>query len=370
MSISLRGDIKDFGIPEIFQLVGQQRKTGVLELGRGGEAVRIALYQGAVVRAEPVGAEPESAFVEWLVRCGALPQADALRVLRDCRQSAQSVQAICQAGALVSPELLAEVRALLTRESVFSVLSWTTGHFHFQAEEVESPGEGVEPLAAEQVLMEGLRVLDESHRFAFLVPSRDLVFRATGSLALLRQRLPGDVAAERVFLRVDGRATAQRVIDLARLGSFEGTRALAELRQNGLLEVAGTRPPRMPSALASRSRAAELWSAACAIWLPIGLLGATLVLAQGLVRSAPAARAGGIHWSALERVQQGFELRRMRHAAEACRLRTGRLPATLEELGTLGCLPPGRLAGPERAAYYYAVRDGEMLLLAPSHTPR
>ena len=32
MSIALRGNLRDFGIAEVFQLIGQQRKTGILEI--------------------------------------------------------------------------------------------------------------------------------------------------------------------------------------------------------------------------------------------------------------------------------------------------------------------------------------------------
>lgn len=370
MTVSLRGNLEDFGISEIFQLIGQQRKSGVLEFSRAGESVRIAFHQGSVLRADPVGAEPESAYAEWLVRCGVLTQEVAAQVLRECRENAQSLQGVCAAGGFAAAAELAEVRALLTRESVFSVLAWSRGSFHFQAQEVEVGGGSGESLAAEQILMEGLRVLDESHRFAELVPSRDVVFRALGGLGAVRQQLPGDIAAERIFLRIDGRASAQRSIDLSRLGSFEGTRALAELCRCGLIEATELRRPRGAPVAAARSAGPGLWRQVCATWLPIALLLTTLGLAQGRVRADRNPSAGGVHWSAQERLRRGFELRRLRHAAEACRLAEGRYPERLEQLEAGGCLAAGSLAGVDAAPYYYALRDGEMLLLAPAHSPR
>ncbi len=370
MTVSLRGNLEDFGIPEIFQLIGQQRKTGVLEFSRPGESIRISFCQGSVLRAEPVAAEPESAYAEWLVRCGVLTQEVAHRVLRECRENAQSVQGICSAGGLAAAAELAEVRALLTRESVFSVLAWSRGQFHFQAQEIAVGGETGESLAAEQILMEGLRVLDESQRFAERVPSLDVVFRSVGTLASLRQQLPADTAAERIFLRIDGRTSAQRAIDLTRLGSFEGTRALAELCRCGLIEATALRRPRSAPWAEVRSSGPGVFRQACATWLPIALLLAALGFAEGRMRSERGPRAGGVHWSVQERLRSGFEARRVRHAAEACRLAQGRYPERLEELLAGGCFAAGSLAGADLTPYYYALRDGEMLLLAPAHSPR
>ena len=39
---------------------------------------------------------------------------------------------------------------------------------------------------------------------------------------------------------IDGRLSVRRVIDLSRLGTFEATRALAELRQAGVIDVVET----------------------------------------------------------------------------------------------------------------------------------
>ena len=42
MSTALNGNLKDFGIAEVFQLIGQQRKTGILEISGEEERIRIA----------------------------------------------------------------------------------------------------------------------------------------------------------------------------------------------------------------------------------------------------------------------------------------------------------------------------------------
>jgi len=54
VTVALHGNLQDFGIGEVFQLIGQQRKTGVLEVrGEQGE-VELRFDSGGVVAADGV----------------------------------------------------------------------------------------------------------------------------------------------------------------------------------------------------------------------------------------------------------------------------------------------------------------------------
>ena len=47
--MALEGTIKDFGLADILQLIGIQRKTGILVLEREGENVELKFLDGNVV---------------------------------------------------------------------------------------------------------------------------------------------------------------------------------------------------------------------------------------------------------------------------------------------------------------------------------
>lgn len=59
MSVALHGNLTDFGIAEVFQLIGQQRKTGTLVVEGDGGAIFLAFDQGRVVRGGPAGTRGE-----------------------------------------------------------------------------------------------------------------------------------------------------------------------------------------------------------------------------------------------------------------------------------------------------------------------
>ena len=54
--MALAGTLKDFGIADILQLIGQQQKTGVLHLESKDQEVQIAFEDGNIVRAESIAA--------------------------------------------------------------------------------------------------------------------------------------------------------------------------------------------------------------------------------------------------------------------------------------------------------------------------
>ena len=180
MSVGLHGNLGDFGIAEVFQLIGQQRKTGVLELLHGNESVEFCFDRGAVVSAAPVGTRPHAALGEMLVRCGQLTRERVDELYQECDAGAHVLPLLAVAREWITRPEVFGIEDLLTRETFFAVLRWTHGSFRFRAQEVEHPRRFDDLLGAEQILMDGLRMMDEWQSFSELVPSDELVFRRSG----------------------------------------------------------------------------------------------------------------------------------------------------------------------------------------------
>jgi len=367
VSVGLHGNLGDFGIAEVFQLIGQQRKTGVLELSREGESVQFLFDRGAVVSAAPVGARPYAALGEMLVRCGQLTRERVDELYRECDAGAQVLPRLAVAREWIAQSEISEIEDLLTRETFFAVLRWTDGSFRFGAREVEHPRRFGDLLGAEQILMDGLRMMDEWQSFAERVPSEDLVFRRSGGFEAYLKRLeassgPQRSQAERIFSLVDGRLAVRRIIDLSRLGTFDATRILAGLCAEGAIEPVETdgAPPRYAAARSSGLTQGQVrgWLGGL---LPLSLL--MLVAFASMNRIQPAATEGfAIRRDALATARAVWATHRLRHALEDHRMAGGLHPRDLAELRAL---PEGALASPGGHPYYYAPRDVGAVLLAP-----
>ncbi|MEZ4279496.1 MAG: DUF4388 domain-containing protein [Myxococcota bacterium] len=372
MAVALHGNLRDFGIAEVFQLIGQQRKTGLLVVGEGSDAVFLSFDEGRVVAGGSTLKEDEGgALGSQLVRSGYLTRDQLRDLVGESARSARPIADLLLASGRLDAESLGEVQDLLTHETVFDIMRRKSGEFHFSAEPIvhDLPPERL--LGAEQILMDGLRMLDEWQTFVAAVPSEEIVFRRVGSLESSRAFAAqgGDdgrlAQVERVLKLIDGRLSVRRVVDLSRVGTFEATRVLAELRQAGLIEVVASevrRPARRP--ISAKSMLPSLRTAV-ATAVPFGLLLALAGVA--LERSGP---TGGLPGSpipdrVLHRVGADAEAQLVRQLVDLHAFETGAYPDRLEAVAGRASELDRSLTSARLAEYYYAVRDDEVVLLPP-----
>lgn len=370
MSVALRGNLKDFGIADVFQLIGQQGKTGVLDVAGEEQRVQLRFDGGRIVSAAPVGEHPHAALGDLLVRCGLVTaeKREAAEVER-AGSNEPLPRVLFRMGLLSVPEI-EEIDDLLTRETIFRLLRWQSGSFHFSAQPVEHEREAGALLGAEQILMDGLRMIDEHRSFAAQVPDEDTVFQRVAPFERYRESATGEptrrlATCERVYLLVDGRLPVRRVADLSRLGSFEATRILAELVRAGV--IARLAPEQLERARRRRRLVAppvSPFERAIAQGLPFALAG--LLLAVALWNARPGAPAEpGPGRDALSEARQAFAIRQVRNALDAHQHRAGTWPADLSTLAESGLLPAAALTPADGGSYYYGTDPRGAVVLAP-----
>jgi hypothetical protein len=375
MSVGLSGKLEDFGIADVFQLIGQQRKTGILELKGGSTRVQLVFDGGLVVSATPMSARATDAdpLGDKLVSCGLLTRERADEADVACRSSAQTVARSVVERGWLRKEQVNQVEELLTRDTIFDILRWKRGSFDFRAQQVTHEKNPGSLLGAEQILMDGLRMVDEWNSIQKMVPSGETVFQRVGRVETYRKQAqdvpPQQIEqAERMFELIDGRLSIERVIDLSLLGRFEGARAVADLHRAGVikkLDPEGVRQMRKhfrpPGSTAASVRHTV------AIVLPLLLLCAAAVSTRLQVRAAPPPHGAvfSIEQKTLGKAREAYATRRIRNAIEAYRLAEGRWPSQLADLEKRGFAEPEALATPADRPYYSVNREGGFVVLAP-----
>ena len=68
----LRGDLKEFGVPEVFQLLEQQAKTGCLNVKTDIKEIEVYFREGRIVGAFPGGEDPWNYLAGILCRVGSI----------------------------------------------------------------------------------------------------------------------------------------------------------------------------------------------------------------------------------------------------------------------------------------------------------
>lgn len=356
MTAALRGDLRDFGIAEVFQLIGQQCKTGRLEVRSGKARIVIGFDHGSVVFGYRGDTSEDAATARQLVREGWVSHQRATSWLDESRGAAVPLDELVCASGLVGETDLMEARDRLTRNTLFELLPWEEGRFEFVSEAaVPHPVAGRAP-STQEVLMDGMRRADEWNASGADLLDASGVFKSVVCGARKNEeRPPLSKLAEVVVSLVDGTRTAREVIDSARVDFFDGMQAFVELDRAGCIEPASSRLP-MGQGNPGGAHWATSWG-----YSRLAAAGPVLLLAAlvGLLAVLPSGSKRGVSgWAApVEQTRTLFEgqQRRNEEALRRFDLVSRRL---FEQAAVWPSLAgPGALAG--RGAGLYTSQDRE-----------
>jgi hypothetical protein len=377
--MALEGTIKDFGLPDIFQLIGLQRKTGILTLKNEKENVTITFENGMVVSADSSAKRLEDRLGNVLVKQGKLSKDRLDEALSTQKATLQRLGHILTTGNAITAKDLRDALNVQVSQIVFKVFRWRDGEYHFApTDTVDYDRENFQPLSADFILMEGIRMVDEWPIIEKKIPSTDIVFRTVvdpsnisigpadegegGKGPSKTIRLTPEEA--RIFQKVDGTRTVQGIIDSTGVGEFEASRVLFDLLNRNIISSAGRGVAR--EAVEGR-----------AVGEPSPLLGYAVIVVMVALSVVSLVSHIGTPFAVVsqapvlpqpadvifEGVSQG-RLERVDHAVLAYRLVEGRIPRSLNELVQVGLLDPNFLADPWGRPFHYALTDNGYLLNA------
>ena len=233
----LQGNLREFNLPNIFQLVKMSAKSGALTIRRGDDWGKIFFRRGQIYYAYSV--PQHLPLGERLLKSGAIT-AGQLKEALAAQEKAGGERIgtiLLHGGAIDRPTLEQAVREQI-QDSAFDFFSWMDGEFEFSADETMPDEDILVHMDVESVIMEGCRRIDEW----------ELIFEQLGSL----ERVPhlayndriedrGEVTltAEewRVLVRIDGRADMNVILRDCGLDRFHGAKVIYSLFSSGLVTV-------------------------------------------------------------------------------------------------------------------------------------
>jgi hypothetical protein len=377
--MALVGTIKDFGLADILQLIGLQRKTGLLTLERASDTVTVKFLDGAVVGAETSLRNLEDLLGSVLVRTGRITQAQLREALHLQKTTMQRLGYILVKQKFISSEDLEEALRIQVTQIVYRLFRWREGKYQFAPmDHMEYDNEHFQPLSAETILMEGARMIDEWPILERKIKSPDWVFRKTASGAALDvpiaslldadidfgfQDAPGGgdreggairlSPEERDILRlVDGVANVQDIVDTSALAEFDVYRLLVELLNRHLIDLVEVAVEEgVPAPAVDRRR----WASGF-LQLIVFALAALGVVTLGTNPYTPWKLAGHSRETQLLKTYVSKNrLERVEQALQAFYLDRGSMPESLEALAAGGYLPIDDIVDPWGRHYDYQV---------------
>lgn len=354
--MAFQGTFKDFALPDILQLIGLQRKTGILTVESPQDTASIYFQEGAIVwfrsRRAPLEARMRRVLcLRGLVTEAQMAEADRLRA-----EARLPLGDVLRRHFALAEEDWRDAVDLEVTEALYRIFRWREGTYRFEVRETLDAVEArITPLTVDGLLMEGIRRVDEWALIEQHLPSLEGVpFRMTAED-------PPDTAGlepneARILGLVDGRTRVADLVDSSGLGEFEAAKALASLLAGGRVDLRPELPP-PPAAPAPppARRAAGPWVR----WALVGgWVALNLVVFRPWRTFIPAAGEADLPRQVRARADRAaLALHLDQYRAEA-----GAYPATLEALVRRGMVEQRLLRDPWGRPYRYEVRGDRYLL--------
>lgn len=368
--MGLEGTLRVFSLNDIFQVLGLQRKSGVLTVEGHDDTVTISFLGGQVVSAESAARRLDNRIGTLLVRAGRLrqEQLDALLSLQG--ETQQRLGFLLIRERLVTPEDLREALRLQILRIVYSAFRWRDGRFRFTQEgPIDYDADHMSPVPTESILMEAAQMVDEWPMLEKKIGSRETVYRRAPGVENLRLVTSPDQAGEgalavtraeaEVWRLVDGERPFSEILERAFLSDFDAYRGLADLLDRNLVEEGRSRVPTAAAAPVAAAREPARMPLLVAAW------GLVLLFCAAGAYLAPRNR-----WNILLRpagesalmadLFKSLSLGRLVRIERAVRVfydSTGQYPKSLEDLSLAGILDGDTLRDPYGRPYRYILRS-------------
>ena len=268
----LKGSLRDFSLPDLFQLIHFGKKNGTLNITNGDAKGYVCFRNGNVFFATHNWKRPP--LGQRLTESGMVTEEqidEALDLQKTTRKGQRLGNTLVELGYLSRESLEVFVEEQI-RDAVFHLLRWTEGEFDFDPSQIFPEEDIGLSMTTEDLIMEGSRRLDEWYQIEKKVPSLDAVFKMT--------KVPGKDASDinltseewLVLYHVDGESSVRDIIEKSGQSALVTCKALYGLVTAGLVvltEQEAADAPVLPGALEDEIEKMEEAAPAAAASAPV-----------------------------------------------------------------------------------------------------
>lgn len=237
--MALEGNLRDFGLEAIFQLINSEKKTGTLHIVRKAADAEGFVYfrRGKIFGAvsnfnrQPIG--------ERLVNAGHITEEQlhhALEVQRSIKKRRKLGQLLISEG-LITEEILRTFVKEQIQNTVFDLMPWTDGDFHFFEDQLPASEDMGLLLSARKILSKSSVRLDEWDRIRTRVPSTRAVFERAEAAGEKAQAAGFTPLHWKIVELFDGELSVSDIARSVGVSEFETSVNIFDLAESGLITL-------------------------------------------------------------------------------------------------------------------------------------
>lgn len=254
--MALKGNLRDFTITQLLNLINLARKTGTLVIEGPGEVARVTFREGKLAYAQ-IGLE-DNTLAAVLQRNNKI-SVGQYRILKEraTRMSDKELGLLLiNAGYVSQADIITSLQQYCVG-IVRRLFTWVEGFFRFNGEELPPEGKISVRVDLENLIIEGSRQLREWEQLQEEIPSLDMALKFTERPGTNLRKINLSVEEWRVVSYVNPKNSIRQIARATKLNDLEIRRVVYSLLQAGLVEIirpGGTPVAPVPRIFPTQSR--------------------------------------------------------------------------------------------------------------------
>src|SRR6185295_6808174 len=155
--MAVEGTLDLFKLPEILQLISQQRKTGILTVQGQQDIVAISFLNGRIVAADALNQTLEEGLSQVLLKEGIIGAPQLARAASEHQSAGGRLIDLLVERRYIERAQLLEALRLQTFRLLEQLLRWSQGDFKFYSGDEVSYEEGFAPIPVEELLIHAVQ---------------------------------------------------------------------------------------------------------------------------------------------------------------------------------------------------------------------
>lgn len=231
--MALRGNLRDFTITQLLNLINLARKTGTLVIDGPKEQAYVSFREGKLAYARVGQEDGTLALVLHKANRLTVNQYRAIVERAGKINDKELGLLLINAGYLSQEEILSNLQGYFT-DVVRRLFTWVEGFFRFEAEMMPPPDRINVRLDLENIIIEGSRQLREWEQLQDEIPSLEMALKFT-ERPLKNVNL--SVEEWRVVSYINPKNTMKQIAQTNKMNDIEIRRIVYGLLQAGLVEI-------------------------------------------------------------------------------------------------------------------------------------
>ncbi len=234
--MALKGNLQDFGLTQLLNLINLARKTGALQLSRPPAAATLFFREGKLIDASVEGHSTE--LTTLLFRLGKISAEQQKSILSHAtvRTDKEIALLLINAGYVSQADIVQAVRSQLL-DTVYLLFTWNEGTFFFEPA-VLPPDERITvPIHLEGVIMEGTRRVQEWEMLQDELPDLDMAMKFTERPDTNLRNINLSVDEWRVISFINPRNSIRQIAEVNKMNEFQIRKIVYRMMSAGLVEL-------------------------------------------------------------------------------------------------------------------------------------